>query len=372
LSRLLIVVLALIVYGSLYPFRFSSQGANPLGVLIDSWNPKFYLTQRVDILINIALYLPVGICGYLAFRRSRGRLFALTVPVLIGFVVSVSVELTQVFEAVRKPSVTDVMSNTFGAAAGVVSGSLVAKMSTRLRSIDPSAYLVLACWLGSLLFPFWPVFAMPVLRMKLRLLLTSDPFTMLSLLGAFASWYLAGFLLTRAGVRRPAAWLALSVGVLPAQLLIYSRQPAMAHLLGAIAGLVAFSLTKARYRALVAVAFVGVMILRGLAPFHWRPDPAAFGWMPFAALIEANWQNAILVLLDKMYYCSAAIWSVCFAGVRLRSAVLSVAGLLLFIETAQTFLPGRTPDITDPILALLIGLAIDAFRRTSSLSGTSA
>lgn len=210
------------------------------------------------------------------------------------------------------------------------------------------------------------------MRTKLRLLLTSNPFTIVSLLGAFASWYLAGFLLTRAGVRRPAAWLVLSVGVLPAQLMIYSRQPGMAHFIGAIAGVAAFSLTKVRHRTLVAVVFVGAMILRGLAPFHWRPNPVAFGWMPFAALIDANWQNAALVLVDTMFYCSAAIWSVCFAGLSLRAAVLSVAGLLLFIEAAQTFLPGRTPDITDPIIALLIGLAIDAFRRTSSLSGTSA
>jgi hypothetical protein len=46
--------------------------------------------------------------------------------------------------------------------------------------------------------------------------------------------------------------------------------------------------------------------------------------------------------------------------------------LLLGIEIAQTMLPGRTPDMTDPVLAVLMGIAIDAFRRTSSPSGTSA
>lgn len=372
MSRLLIVVLAFIAYGSVYPFRFRSVGVNPLDVLIASWSARDYLSQRVDILVNIALYMPVGICGYLAFRRERGRFFAFTVPVLIGLTLSTTVELIQVYEPMRKTSMTDVLSNVLGSVAGVVSGFLFSRLSTRLRSFDPSAYLVLACWLGSLLFPFWPVLAVPVLRMKLRLLLTADPFRTMSLLGGFASWYLAGFLLTRAGLRRPVAWLVWTVWLLPAQLLITARQPAMAHLLGACAGVAAFSWTKTRYRSLAAFVFVGVMTLQGLAPFHWRSNPAGFGWMPFAAMIEANWQNATLVLLEKMFYCSAAIWSVCFAGLPLRVAVLMVSGLLLFIEAAQMFLPGRTPDITDPILALLIGLAIDAFRRTSNLSGTSA
>ena len=151
------------------------------------------------------------------------------------------------------------------------------------------------------------------------------------------------------------AWLMLSVGIIPAQMFLPLRRPVWSDLLGAVAGVLAFSLTRMRYHSLAAAVILSVIVLRGLSPFQWRANPAAFSWMPFASMIDASWRNATLSLLEKMYYTSAAIWSLCFAGVRLRVSIVIVSVLLLGIETAQTMLPGRTPDMTDPVLAVLIG-----------------
>lgn len=362
----MILVLALIAYGSLYPWEFRQvpEGFSPVETLLRSWNPRFYLSQRVDILVNVALYIPAGICGYVALRRTRGPLAAFILPALIGLSLSVCIELLQSYEPTRKPSMTDVISNFAGSAIGAVLGAVFLKMSTRLGSLDPSAYLVLACWLGSILFPFLPVMAEWTLRMKTRAFLASDPVRLMPFASSFASWYLAGFLLGRIGFRQPAVWLALTLGLVPAQIFIMARQPTWAHLLGAGAGFAAFSLAKTRQRWMAACVFLGVLVVRGLAPFRLSPNPIPFGWMPFASLIDANWQNATLVLIEKMFYCSAAIWSVYFAGVRLRLAIVTVVLLLAGIEAVQVGLPGRTPETTDPVLAILIGIAIDAFRRT--------
>jgi VanZ family protein len=312
------------------------------------------------------LYVPAGLCGYLAFRRSRGALFALIVPVLIALGMSTSVELLQVYETVRRPNILDVLCNVAGCAVGVVSGAVFSAVSTKRRTADAGVYLVLACWLASLGFPFVPVIAGSVLFAKARMFLASDPFSLSAFASAFASWYVAGFLLARAGVRRPVAWLMLSLGMVPAQIFVVSRQPVWGHLLGAVGGVLAFSLTRVRYRALAAIVILSALIVRGLAPFDWKGNPAAFSWMPFASTIDASWQGAMLTLLEKMYYTSAAIWTLSFAGVRFRLAVVIVSALILGIEVLQTMLPGRTPEVTDPVLAVLMGIAIDAFRRTSS------
>lgn len=320
----------------------------------------------------MALYVPVGLCGYLAFRRTRGRVFASIAPVLIGFAVSTSVELLQVYEVVRKSNIIDVVCNVAGSAVGVVSGAVFSAVSKRRRRIDAGVYLVLACWLASLSYPFVPVFGSSVLVAKARLFLASDPFSMSTFASSFAAWYVAGYLLTRVGVRQPMAWLMLSLGMIPAQTFVLFRQPVWSDVLGAVCGVIAFSVTKIRHRALAAIIVLTVIVLRGLTPFHWKGNPVAFSWLPFASLIESSWRSGALNLLEKMYYTSAALWTLCFAGMRLRLAIVVVSALMFGIEAAQTMLPGRTPDMTDPVLAVLMGVAIDAFRRTSSPSGTSA
>ena len=356
----------------MYPWKFDFTLTNPFRVLIGSWNARAFLSDRVDVLVNVALYVPVGLCGYLAFRKSRGRVFAAVVPVLIGLVVSTGVELLQVYEAVRRSNLIDLLCNVAGSVLGVVLGATFSAVSKRRRKVDAGVYLVLACWVASFSYPFVPVSAGSVLFAKARSFLASDPFSLPAFASAFAAWYVGGFLLTRVGVRQPMAWLMLSVGIIPAQMFLLSRQPVWSDLLGALAGVFAFSLTRMRYHALAAAVILSVIVLRGLSPFQWRANPAAFSWMPFASMIEASWRNATLSLLEKMYYTSAAIWSLCFAGLRLRVSIVIVSVLLLGIEMAQTMLPGRTPDMTDPVLAVLLGIAIDAFRRTSNPSGTSA
>ena len=356
----------------MYPWKFDFSLTNPFRVLIDSWSARAFLLHRVDVLVNVALYVPVGLCGYLAFRRSRGRILAAVVPVLIGLVVSTSVELLQVYEAVRRTNAIDLLCNVAGSVLGVVLGATFSAVSKRRRKIDAGVYLVLACWVASLSYPFVPVFAGSALLAKARSFLVSDPFSLSAFASAFAAWYVAGFLLTLVGSRRPMAWLMLSVGMIPAQMFLLSRQPVWSDLLGAVCGVLAFSRTRMRYHSLAAVVILGVIVLRGLSPFQWRGNAAAFSWMPFASMIDASWRTATLSLLEKMYYTSAGIWSLCFAGVRLRLSIVIVSVLLLGIEIAQTMLPGRTPDMTDPVLAVLMGIAIDAFRRTSSPSGTSA
>ena len=74
-----------------------------------------------DILQNVILFLPAGVCARLAFG-ARARIWA---P-LLAFPVSLLGEWTQLYSHERFPSATDLVCNIAGSLVGVwLAGSLV-------------------------------------------------------------------------------------------------------------------------------------------------------------------------------------------------------------------------------------------------------
>ena len=85
---------------------------------------------------------------------------------------------------------------------------------------------------------------------------------------------------------------------------------------------------------------------------------ASLHLVSFGASLASTWQTGIQVLIAKAFYYATAIWLLRAGGMRIHRATLLVALVLAAVEAAQTYLPGRTPEITDPILAILLGLAL--------------
>ena len=59
--------------------------------------------------------------------------------------------------------------------------------------------------------------------------------------------------------------------------------------------------------------------------------------------------------LEKFFLYGAAIWLLTRAGLRLGTATLLIALTLFVTSQAERFLPGRSAEVTDAIMALLIG-----------------
>ena len=57
----------------------------------------------------------------------------------------------------------------------------------------------------------------------------------------------------------------------------------------------------------------------------------------------------------KFFLYGSLIWLLTQAGWRLRSAILSTALILFITSEAERFLPGRSAEITDALMALVIG-----------------
>ncbi len=368
LRRVLILIVFLIVYGSLYPWQFVPRqlAGNPLGILLHAWHPQLTRFLFRDVVVNISIYVPLGFAAHFVFRKIRWPLLSLYGPVLLGLLLSVAVELTQLFTPHRDTNMLDVITNVIGSVLGVIAAVLFEKIAGPLprRSsqvpIDQGALMLVFCWAAWLVFPFFPALSQHALYARLSVFLHSPVFSLVSFVSAVAVWFTLGLLLTAAGIRRPVALLGFSLLVIPAQFLIVDRQPVPSDLIGAVAGFLLFALrppaksvTKTE-----AGAFYAMLVLRGLSPFRFVPESTGFTWVPFAALLNADWQFAVLVMLGKICYYASAIWLLRNAGMRLLNSAIVVAAILAAIEIAQIHLPGRTSETTDPLLALIMGFVL--------------
>lgn len=390
LRRVLALVILLIVYGSLYPWHFADAGQakNPALILLHAWDPGPFRGFLRDTVVNVFLYIPLGFSAHLAFRKGRHKGAAIYAPVLLGLLLSATVEMAQVYVPGRQTSMLDVVTNVAGAGLGVLLALLFERLAP-LRSLseqfaaswlaDRPALALLFCATAWLFFPLLPVLGLFRLSRKLAILAHTPVLQPAPLISAIAAFYAIALLIGMAAGRRvPPLWLWLTALAAPAQLLVLGRQPAPSFLLGAFAGVglfIAFHhrqiATSVVATSVEAFAFLGVLVFRGLSPFHLAAANSAFNWTPFAATLSSEWQASASVLLEKIFFYGTAIWMFRSAGMRLSRAVLSVAGTLLAIEIVQIRLPGRTPEITDPLLAILLGFTIAVLARSRRISQTS-
>jgi glycopeptide antibiotics resistance protein len=110
-------VVIVILFLCLSPFRFSVRhgNINAISALVGSWaNPL----QPIDFVLNIALYLPLGIFGALSSPRRRHPWWSTVFVTAGGALLSVAVELAQYFDAARYTAASDVYANVLGTFLG--------------------------------------------------------------------------------------------------------------------------------------------------------------------------------------------------------------------------------------------------------------
>jgi glycopeptide antibiotics resistance protein len=173
---LLAVVAALIVYVSLYPFRF---GAEELSLLQSVHRLSWARASRGDMFNNVLLYAPLGFCIVLVAEPRFRRTWALATALIAGAGLSFAMEITQASIASRVPSLTDLSLNAAGSLAGAVAGSLWhalgARMTPRSNPIGRSgavALTVLVLWLIARLWPLWPDASLRQIKRAVRPLFT--------------------------------------------------------------------------------------------------------------------------------------------------------------------------------------------------------
>ena len=162
LQRFLIataVVIAIIIYGSLYPFVFRQPvyGIGPARTLLESWRDK---PSRGDFIANMLFYMPLGFFAILAISNRIGGLLRIALVLATGTVLSTLMELAQYYDPGRVTSATDLYANVAGTALGAFGGHLAGAdfRWPLLREIAANRVpaLLLSAWAGYTLFPYVP------------------------------------------------------------------------------------------------------------------------------------------------------------------------------------------------------------------------
>jgi glycopeptide antibiotics resistance protein len=188
---LLAVVVALILYISLYPFEFAPAHPTWLAALHSmSWARA----SRSDMFNNVLLYLPLGFCLLLLIAPRTGRFAALPISTLIGAALSLTLELLQASIESRVPSYTDLTLNAAGTLVGAITGSAWHVFGSRITPQDnPQSHsravtlTIVGLWLAARLWPFVPALGLRQVKYAVGPLL--DPsLAPMELVAYFIAW----------------------------------------------------------------------------------------------------------------------------------------------------------------------------------------
>ena len=368
---LLAAVVALILYGSLFPFAFEERSQLSLFALAASL--QFERTSRGDIVANLLMYMPLGLCVVAALPRSWTALARFALALAAGAVLSLAVELLQTMETARVASLTDLALNTAGAALGAAGTLGYLAVGTQLKlpglvesrpAPVPLGFVLL--WLSYRLAPFVPAFDWQKIKDALKPVFLSPAFD-----GFEALRFLVGWLVVAQAVRR--IWrpeYALLVLVLLAggtqigRVLVVGKTLNLAEIVALVLMFallpVMRRLTTARRLLVLIVALMAIILIQGFEPWRLAATAHEFSWVPFKNSLSDSLEINVGTLLEKCFWYGSLVWLLARRTGALSGSALAVAALVAGIEWLQRWIPGRSAEVTDPLLVLgaggLIGL----------------
>jgi VanZ family protein len=371
-----VVCVLLIAYASLFPF----SGWRLPGAGFFAWCTLKLPghVSKSDLMVNLIAYVPLGYLLLRLFRvDERPASLAFACALVTGSALSFAMELTQTALPGRTPSVVDLGANTLGASAGALlalcwqraampHGALSRWLSSFLApgKRGELGLAVLLLWLCSQWVLFVPQLDLGGIKNGLKpLWYTANDLSRFDLTqGATYFCYLAALgVLAQESFRRALALPLFSLFaalVLCGKVFILGRQlslEALAGLFAAVPLLAVAGLLGEKSRRLIGC----LLLVTGFALYELKPGTGGlaggFGWVPFqgqlaqeltgfGTIFEGIWPFAALSALfapapekarERLWVGAAALFCLVFA-----------------LEWLQLSIPGRSPELTQPLLAL--------------------
>jgi VanZ family protein len=330
-------VCAAILYGSFYPWELVYPGP-------EGW--KLFWSERhitYEFVLNIVLYIPVGFL-FFAVTRSVPLSFA------AGFLLSAFVEGVQPFFE-REARALDLAANTAGTAAGTIAAFIAC--SIRREVWMPSGPLVIVSIWG--LHQFYPFVRYGYVGVS-----------SFARVWPYASYescvdWLAAFALAPSAFPKWArAAVLVGAALLPARAVVFGMRSRRSEWIAwAVAALISIALGPLLLRVprYVGAALCVTLLARELAPYGLASVAVPFHFLPMEAVLGADWFFAVLILTHKAFVYGAIVYLLGAPNALIPTTAI-VAACLTALEWLQRYLPGRTPDITDPTLAVMLGVVL--------------
>jgi len=376
---LFLISIILISYGSLYPFNFQTEGTFFLGDLFLLSHHDSSSNGFSNIAANIILFIPYGFFGYLSTTTGRATRSNLVVIVILGLLLSYSLQVLQMFLPTRLSEWEDIVWNMIGLTIGGLAAAFFRNILLNsnhlfLRQFS-SQGLLIGAWLAAFLIPFVPSLSIDIIRGNVKQLLTDDSVSYLLIFTQMAYWLSVAFLIESlfGGKKGRLIFPLTLLLAVSAKFLLIENPLQIEHLLGGLLSLLvwfpASTLVPSKQTKLQSIALLLLMVtlLNGLFPFEIKATIMAFHWIPFYGFLTGNMLHNLISLCEKVFLYGTLIWLFVAAGNSLRLATTIIAIWLLLLEIAQLFLGEHTPEITDPILVIIISFALFKIK---SLEGT--
>jgi VanZ family protein len=357
----LAATVALILYGSLYPFEFYNHVDPVKGMryLLSTWNAH---TSIGDALANVLLYLPFG---FFAAKTAVGLapLRRVFIALAAAAALSISLEYAQLWDVGRVSAMSDVYANSLGAFFGAVTGTALTVDLNLSHWKDlrrsPFVFLLILCWIAYRLFPYVPVIDAHKYWHAIMPLFYGPAVKSLDILPYFAGWLAVGALLESAfGPAVRAALPGLLIVIFCARIAIGDIALSQADVVGGFAATaiwVAWPSATKRRSWIVAVALALDVVVESLRPFRFLAAPRAFGWIPFLSLINGSIWISLPAYMAKFFLYGALVWSLRRSGLSGIAATAVAAALVFLVHYLQVYLPGRSAEITDVLLVAMAG-----------------
>jgi hypothetical protein len=364
---LLLGVVALIGYGSLYPFDFNFDSSHP--TLRSAFAQLTWARAgQADRVRNILLYLPLGFCLILWLRARLGAVWATVLATVLGSLLSLSIELAQFYLSIRVPSLMDIVLNASGTLLGAIGGVVWRGLNAlvylppniRNRPSDRSALLVVSSWVLWRLAQFDPGISLTRLKLALQPLLEWN--SSLLLIATFLLFWLvvAQAVLSFTNRARSNEVLLTVIAVVMIGRLLFVTPAFILSELIALMLLLPTLVMLHKFRGapqswLLLSLFAGLFIYERLVPVKFSAVAHRFDFWPFMQWFAQGMPIDPDTLLRKLFMFAALTWLLKDAGLPVRSAVMIVVTTVLGIEIFHLWQVGHHSSLTDPALALGMG-----------------
>jgi len=364
---LCLCVVALIIYGSLYPFRWVTR-TDEVGPFVFLMSSIGDWDQQSNLAADMLLYLPFGFLAMYALPLGLWAQFRVMATFAAGILLSVWLELAQYQEAGHTAAMADVYGNGLGLVIGIAIALLAQSRhwpAMRALGVERVEMILLAMWAGDRLYPYAPL---PTTHDPWQIVARlTTPFVLdpLSLARAVIGWLMVAFLADQlVGERR--WWLLFPVFMLcefAARIFIGGLVLSPADIVGAVTALLAWLVLRELplSRVLLAIAFAALVIVVRLAPFDFVGIPSGFGWLPFQSFMGGPLDADVHTFFADGFLYGGLIWLLTRAGLPVGIATAATALLLLGISVAQCWTTGTPGEITDALIAAAIGSLLYLF-----------
>lgn len=366
------VICFLIAYGSFFPFHFYFDIDQSIRGLNDLLSVDFRFGLS-DIVSNIVLFLPFGFFGKKAIGEMQ---HGFRIILISGIIFSFVLQVLQIFIPARVSSFTDVIWNTVGCVSGIVSTRWIKFEGFNDKNGHHPVYfsvpiIIAACWLISQLIPFVPSLDIGEIKNSIKPLLVYHEFSWLSCLKYMVSWLVFGSLVFSVyHPRRSNQYLCLLICfVLCLQVIIMTRVLTISSLSGAFLAMAVWILFfdgRGQKNWLFLVMAALYILINGIFPFDMANDFVQFRFIPFHGFLTGNMLYNTIKLFEKIFiYGSLVIFLRKIPVNRIFSVSIGFLWVL-FIEILQIFSTNHSPEITDPLMVILITIAANSIERNKT------